>query len=191
MNYHNNKKEGANMTLEQVIKQSQSEKCVYPDIFLDNCGLDIVLPEDKLHAVRSWGYTKGNSKRRATLEITSYRGISFNAIHYYGKIKVQGVNMEYDGQPGHGTMIFDNNIPLAHYNYELVLTRPLTKEEMDEDPERWGDYYNEGDFTNGFETIEDVVALAKEVFKLRFTGEWEFHVESPYSRYNGVLDINV
>lgn len=44
------------MTLEQIVKQSQGERYVYPDIFPDNCGLDIVLPNDKLHAVRSWGY---------------------------------------------------------------------------------------------------------------------------------------
>lgn len=179
------------MNLEQIIEQSQSEKCVYPDIFTDNCGLDIVLPNDKLHAVRSWGYTKGNPKRRATLEVSTFKGVSFDAIHYYGKIKIQGVNMEYDGQPGHSTMIFDNNIPLAHYTYELELKRPLSKEEIDKDPERWGDYYQEGDLTNCFETIEDVVALAKKVFRLRFTGDWEFYVESPYSKYNGVLDINV
>ena len=178
------------MNLEQVIKQSQSEKCVYPDIFTDNCGLDIILSDDKLHAVRSWGYTKGNAKRRATLEVSTFRGISFNAIHYYGKIKIQGVNMEVDGKPGHSRMVFDDNIPLAHYTYELVLKRPLTKDEISEDVERWGDYYNEGDLTKCFETIEDVVALAKEVFRHRFTGEWEFYVESPYSRYNGVLDIN-
>lgn len=178
------------MDLEQVIKQSQSEKCDYPDVFTDNCGLDIILPDDKLHAVRSWGYTKGNSRRRATLEVTTFRGISFNAIHYYGKIKIQGVNMECDGEPGHSKMVFDNNIPLAHYTYEIELKRPLTKEEIAEDPERWGDYYDEGDLTNCFETIEDIVALAKEVFRLRFIGDWEFCVESPYSKYNGKLDIN-
>ena len=68
------------MDLEQVIKQSQGERYVYPDIFLDNCGLDIVLPNDKLHAVRSWGYRKNNPRRRATLEVSTFRGISFNAI---------------------------------------------------------------------------------------------------------------
>ena len=92
------------MTLEQIVKQSQGERYVYPDIFPDNCGLDIVLPNDKLHAVRSWGYRENNPKRRATLEISTFRGISFNAIHYYGKIKIQGVNMEVDGEPGHSRM---------------------------------------------------------------------------------------
>ena len=99
--------------------------------------------------------------------------------------------MECDGEPGHSKMIFVNNIPLAHYTYELVLKRPLTKEEIDKDPERWGDYYDEGDLTNCFETIEDVIELAKQVFRLRFTGEWEFYVESPYNKYRGKLEINV
>lgn len=89
------------MTLEQIVKQSQGEQYVYPDVFTDKCGLDIILSNDKLHAVRSWGYTKGNPKRRATLEITTFRGISSNAVHYYGRIKIQGVNMECDGEPGH------------------------------------------------------------------------------------------
>lgn len=181
---------GGNMTLEQIVKQSQGEQYVYPDVFTDKCGLDIILSNDKLHAVRSWGYTKGNPKRRATLEITTFRGISSNAIHYYGRIRIQGVSMECDGEPGHSKMIFDNNIPLAHYIYELVLKRPLTKEEIDKDPERWGDYYNEGDLTNCFKTIEDVIELAKQVFRLRFTGEWEFYVESPYDKYSGKLEIN-
>ena len=179
------------MTLEQIVKQSQGEQYVYPDVFTDKCGLDIILSNDKLHAVRSWGYTKGNPKRRATLEITTFRGISSNAVHHYGKIKIQGVNMECDGKPGHSKMIFDDNIPLAHYTYELVLKRPLTKEEIDKDPERWGDYYDEGDLTNCFETIEDVIELAKQVFRLRFTGEWEFYVESLYNKYRGKLEINV
>lgn len=179
------------MILEQVIKQSQGERYVYPDIFTDNCGLDIILPEKKLHAVRSWGYTKNNSIRRATLEVTTFRGISFNAIHYYGKIEIQGVNMEVDGEPGHSRMVFDDNTPLAHYIYCLTLKRPLSKEEIGEDPDRWGDYYNEGDLTNCFETIEDIISLAKEVFRLRFSGEWEFHVKTPYTSYNGLLDINV
>lgn len=43
------------MTLEQIVKQSQGEQYVYPDVFTDKCGLDIILSNDKLHAVRSWG----------------------------------------------------------------------------------------------------------------------------------------
>ena len=42
-----------------------------------------------------------------------------------------------------------------------------------------------------FKTIDDVIELAKQVFRLRFTGEWEFYVESPYNKYSGKLEINV
>ena len=31
------------MTLEQIVKQSQGEQYVYPDVFTDKCGLDILL----------------------------------------------------------------------------------------------------------------------------------------------------
>lgn len=177
-------------TLEQIIKQSSSDRYEYPDIFSDTCGLDIVLPEKKLHAVKSWGHHKGNMKRRATLEVTTFKGVSFNAVHYYGKISIQGVDMEYNNKPGHSTMIFDKNLPLAHYDYELILRRPLTQAEIDNDPQRWGDYYHDGDLTNCFESIEDVLELAKEVFKMRFSGEWEFFVDSPFQSYNGRMEID-
>ena len=39
-------------------KTKPREQYVYPDVFTDKCGLDIILSNDKLHAVRSWGYTK-------------------------------------------------------------------------------------------------------------------------------------
>lgn len=44
--------------MKQIVKQSQGEQYVYPDVFTDKCGLDIVLSNDKLHAVRSWGTPK-------------------------------------------------------------------------------------------------------------------------------------
>lgn len=57
------------MTLEQIVKQSQGEQYVYPDVFTDKCGLDIILSNDKLHAVRSWGYTKGIPKGALRLKL--------------------------------------------------------------------------------------------------------------------------
>lgn len=150
------------MELAELIERSQGKRGhSYPDIFSDTCGLDILMLEEKLHAVKSWGYTKRNQKRRAMLKVTTFRGVSCGAIHYYGGIEIQGVNMEYDGKPGHSRMILDRNIPLAHYTYELELKRPLTKKEINEDPDRWGNYYEEGDLTNCFEKVSDLLILAK------------------------------
>jgi hypothetical protein len=174
------------MTLEQVIKQSQNGQYLYPDVFAADCGLDIILPEKKLHAVKLWEH---DQNRCATVEIDTFIGISPGAIHYYGKISIQGVGMEYDEEPGCYRMIFDRNTPLAHNSYTLRLQRPLSREEITRDPERWN-YCREGDLTECFNTPEEIIALAKEVFRLRFTGDWDFYVKSPYKNYNKKLNIN-
>lgn len=54
-------------------------------------------------------------------------------------------------------------------NVELV--RPVTREEIEEDNSRWWGY-EIGSNTNAFHSPEDVIALAKEVCKARFKGNW-------------------
>lgn len=54
----------------------------------------------------------------------------------------------------------------------LSLRRPTTSEEIERDPDRWHGY-DPGDFTSSFDTKEEIIALAKECFKMRFKGEWE------------------
>lgn len=76
--------------------------------------------------------------------------------------------MEVDGEPGRSRMFFDDNIPLAHYTYELELKRPLSKEEISEDPERWGDYYNEGDLTNCFNNNRRYYYVGERSFPITF-----------------------
>jgi len=82
--------------LREIVRRSQSERYDYPDIFNDDCGLDLTGYNGLFHAVPSWGHRKTNTLRRITLEITTYRGISANAIHFYGKLEVQGVSMAYN-----------------------------------------------------------------------------------------------
>ena len=140
-----------------------------------------------MHAVKSWGYTKRNKKRRATLKISSFVGMCSDAIHWYGKIEIQGVEMKFDNMAG-STFSFDKNFPLSHFTYDLTLRRPLTKNEIDSDRSRWS-YYFEGDLTKSFNSIEEIIELAKKVFKRRFSGFWEFYVEIPFDKYNGKLKI--
>lgn len=172
------------MDLKEIVNRSQSNRHHYPDIFQDDCGLDIKIQDrGGLHAIPSWGRTKNNQIRCATLEISTFRGISGGAIHYYGNIYVQGVNMEYDTNPGTTTMCGDweDKYPLSKYRYQLTLTRPITQEEIDLDKEL-GEYlarfpYQDvGDQTICWESIEQIIEFAKEVFKARFSGKWEFYV---------------
>lgn len=185
------------MTFEEIVKRSQGERYQYPDIFTDDCGLDIVEPEKGLHAVPSWGYTPGNQVRRATLEITTWQGISANAIHYYGKIKIQGVNMEYDNHPGRSTSCYklQDNLPLCGWSYGLTLQRPITQQDKDEDEKATCEadirfkHQPIGRLTDRFNTVEELIELAKEVFSARFTGNWEFTIHSPWKCFNGKVDI--
>lgn len=61
--------------------------------------------------------------------------------------------------------------PLAGGMYHIELVRPVTREEIEEDNSRWWGY-EIGSNTNAFHSPEDVIALAKEVCKARFKGNW-------------------
>lgn len=63
--------------------------------------------------------------------------------------------------------------PLAAGSYKIELVRPVTSEEIEEDSSRWSGY-KVGD--NAFYSPEDVIALAKEVCKARFLGNWKLKI---------------
>ncbi len=172
------------MDFQEILRRSAPERYNLPDVFQDDCGLDIKWPAEGLHAIPTWGYNKRNQIRRATVTISSFRGISIGAVHYYGTIAIQGVNMEYDDKPGTSTLggKWEDEFPLSRYRYELQLRRPITQEEIDIDEELGYElarfpYQQAGDLTQCWETEESIIEFAKEVFKTRFVGNWEFYVE--------------
>lgn len=172
------------MELEEIVRRSQGERYSYPNIFTDKCGLDIVWPERNLHASPSWGHRPSNKVRRVTIQVSSFRGVSIGAIHYYGMLSVQGVNMVYDDKPTCSTMDSkcEEANPLSCYTYKLRLTRPITQEEIDLDKELGKHlarfpYQEAGDLTPCWNTEEEILEFAKEVFKARFQGKWELYIE--------------
>ena len=172
------------MDLEKIVKFSESDKYQYPDIFDIDCGVGIKWTTKdglKLHTERI-----KRKNRIAELEISTWRGISFGAVHYYGKINVDGVNLVYDENPSCGTMCFEmrDTYPLSGYIYELILKREVIKEMIEEDGEMWK-YYHPGSLTDRFDSIEDILKLAKEVFENRFTGGWKFRVSGPWKSLSG------
>ena len=174
------------MTLEEILKRSESEnyRDKYPDIFQDDCGLDIEWEPGNLRAVPSWGYRQSNTTRRATVKISSFRGISIGAIHYYATIDIQGVNMVFKNNPLCSCMNSEcvQQHPLSAYIYRLRLLRAITEEEILEDQElglELSRFYRQkaGDLTQSWISQEEIIEFAKEVFRQRFHGNWEFYVE--------------
>lgn len=161
------------MDLKQAVQLCTHDYREYPDIFDTNIGLNIVDPIKKLHAVKTW-----EDKRTVSFEITSWIGISWNAIHYYGKLIVEGVAMEYDDEPDCYTYTDEKKYPLASSKYELKINRLLTKEEFDKEPDRWSGFVV-GDLVNAYESVGDLIDHAKEIIKLRFVGDWNYEIIYP------------
>lgn len=160
------------ITLEQAILFSPSEHHDYPDVFLIDCGLNLgtvtgynIIPKRR----------KG--KRRATLKLKTWRGISGGAVHYYGKIIIDGVQYVKGTTEYYNT---DINVGLLDYEYVLELKRFITDNDISNHPNKWATYYK-GELTNCFDSINDLKVLANDIFKLRFDGDWDFYIEDFYS----------
>lgn len=174
-----------NKDLQWAIDHSMNTDC-YPDVFDLNIGMDFHLDEHPNWYVKvdTW-----REKRTALIEITSYRGMCFDAIHYYAKIKADGVRMcediEEDGKirtVSHGGYLGEeyNNLPrekkgIWNSKYEIEIVRPVTNEEINKDPRRW-EYYEVGDRTNAFESRKELIETAKKVAALRFP-DWNVEIE--------------
>ena len=165
------------MTFQEAVTRSKSE---YPEIIDSKAGL-FEIDELDVVGIPSWNRNNPNKKRKAILEITTFKGISSNAVHFYGKIVVDGVyqatlnNIE---KPKNISQENRKKYPLLDYHYEFEIKRPLTKTEITSAPQRWY-AYTEGDLTSGYEDIEELINDAKEIIRLRFTGIWEFYVQYP------------
>lgn len=171
------------MNLEEALNRCVGDNL--PDIIDSSAGL-FEIPELGVIGIPTWGRFDKKKKRKAVLEITSFRGISFDAIHIYGKVIIDGVYTATIGntdKPKNITREQEKEFPLLSYKYEFRIKRPLIQKEIDSDPKRWY-AYDEGDLTEGYETFGELINDFKTILKLRFTGEWDFCVQYP----NGKLE---
>lgn len=144
----------------------------------DKAGLDFKDEETRAIPHHTGIFAKKSKTRGVKLEITSFRGISWGAIHYYGKLIADGIDFQSLEDPRVTTSNWDAQKinPFYQWRYEFELRRPATQEEINHDPERWHGYHP-GVFTSRFDSKEEIIALAKECFKFRFVGEWELWVD--------------
>lgn len=149
----------------------------YPEVFRDTDGSDITLEGYLTRA--EW--LEKNRPRRIILMLTSYRGISWNAIHYYGTLTVEGISFSPKNDPtcytsGPKTYTLEKENPLAKCLYRIEIVRPLTKKEIEEDPSRW-EWMDEGSLTNGFESVNEIQSVVEEIIKERFVGNWKLEID--------------
>lgn len=124
----------------------------YPDIFPEDYGMDFHSEDHP-----DW-FAKKKDPCEITLKISSYRGISFNAIHFYGEICIHHldiVSVEGGAEKFHHRGLL---------NIELV--RVITEQMIKEDEERWHAYIP-GCTTTAFDTVDEIIEIAKKIITAR------------------------
>ena len=170
------------MDIKEAVKLSVSDDN-YPDVITSESGL-IEIPELNVVGINSWDRLNRGNKRKVWLNITTWRGISSNAVPYYGKIVANGVYQATLGnlaKPRNLTTSEEKQYPLLNYQYDFTVKRCITQKEIDKDPEMWY-AYTENDLTERFNSMDDLISLFKEIVKLRFIGEWEVTIVYPNGR---------
>lgn len=177
--------------LEYAVKHSRYDgygRGKFPDVIPLDFGMDFKLETKPEYYPKISTYHK-SGKRTVTLELDSYAGYCAGAIHWYGKLKADGIDIAEDtidertGKPHttiHGGYIceeYKNMETNAFYNsrYDFEILRELTQEDIDSDPHRW-EFYRPGDMVNAFYTPKEVIEVAKKVVSARFP-DWNFEIK--------------
>jgi len=128
------------------------------------------------------------------IKITSYRGISWNAVHYYAAIEADGIIRCYEDSSDPKRLISVSGYLGEEFNslprekkdiwgndYHIEVARPVTKADIAKDPRRW-ERYTPGDNTNAFNTAEEAEEMAKAIVAARFGEGWKIEIDNPYTK---------
>ena len=137
-----------------------------------NYGLGIELEHEGIGYIMKRGGRSWRSKPTVTLDIRSWRGMSYGAIHFYGKLKINLPEMVKN---------IDGHLCSCYYfpmfsNNTITLTQVLEQWEIDKYPENYK-YFETGSHIDGFYTEKQVQDYAKEIFEKIFADGWEFRIE--------------
>ena len=122
-------------------------------------------------------YTK-DGKRIVNIEIRSFSGLCGGAIHYYATLYIK-VNNVCDNSSVSG-YLGGIEIPNEYQTIKGEFVRPLTQKEKDNQPKRWGNWYQVGDLVNAFESLEEIENLIKKLKKKFSSKEWKVEIRRNY-----------
>jgi hypothetical protein len=150
------------------------------------CGVHEDRGDGKLWvSTREYGGRDKKYLKTITLQISSWRGISAGAVHFYGHLQAHGVYFVCEGEKNTYSS-FGHGVPKYLQNIKIEITRPVTQAMIDADPEMW-EYYRDGSTTDRFDTVEEIVERGKTVFKQWFGQGWKLVLEKDWSSKKEVL----
>lgn len=118
-------------------------------------------------------YTK-DKKRRVEIEIRSFRGFCWDAVHYYATLYIYVDNV--CGDSSVSGYLGGIEIPNEYQDIKGEFVKPLTQKEKDEHPNRWDLSYQVGDLVNAFESLEEIEKLIKKLKKKFSSKEWKVEI---------------
>lgn len=122
-------------------------------------------------------YTK-DKKRLMNIEIRSFCGLCGGAIHYYATLYIKVANV-CDNSSVSG-YLGGIEIPNEYQTIEGEFVRPLTQKEKDNQPDRWGYWYQVWDLVNAFESLQEIEDLIKKLKKKFPSDEWKVEIRRSY-----------
>lgn len=154
------------------MEKQQIQECCY-----DLGGFPYEIPDSYGEGIVGKEYytEKGERPREVKLEITSFRGMAWEAVHYYGTLKAYRPDVRKNGTASCFFGYLGEDTPLfKDLDIVIELCRYVTDNERKSDPHR----YNEDmKVTNGWYKKTPIIEFAKEVFKSRFKGDWKLVVK--------------
>lgn len=132
------------------------------DLFLNHDGYEFEFKNSKYTLQIS--NTREHPKDVLKLKITSFRGISIGAKHYYGDLALPFVSIF---RTGTNIGCFGSGVP--NLPREVVLQRTLDEEEISNNPDRYLGY-TVGEPVRAFNSLSDIVSRAKFVANTYFPG---------------------
>ena len=110
-------------------------------------------------------------KRIVEFRIHTWVGYSGNAVHFYGKLRVN--DLFYKSKQN--KICWSSNSPEITKGFEINIRRVLTQKEIDEAPKRY-EYYDAGDYITGFLTKKELIEAGKKIFAEKFVGNWNLKI---------------
>lgn len=115
-------------------------------------------------------------KRKLQFDISTFRGISFGAIHYYCLVYSYISNRDIERGGCVCGYLGGIKIPRENESIRFEICRCVTQEEINKAPERWR-FYQAGDLTNAFESMKDLEEAIAKVKQAFSPMEWEFIIK--------------
>ena len=166
--------------LQIAIKHCRNNGANIPDVVPVDFGVGIKFKDDK--GIEYTTAPRDGWHGTVRADITSWRGISVGAIHYYAKIRIFEPNLIYieDGKECRASIggYFDRHKPNDAKDIDIEVVRKLTSKEIEDDPERWRGY-DVGDLTNCWEDEAELIAMVKKIIRNRFKG-WKYEIENSF-----------